>query len=244
MNDFLFYTRYKYYSMILEMISYNIQYGRALEDAAAWVTGKSPDIFCLQEFPESEIGRFNPGYQQLFASSFNKKGRVYGELLAFKNTIQLVSAFGVDLGVKHPIPLISSSSGRRTALIANLETPIGNIVVGNIHLEWLARSEYKIHQLERVLAAINQAYPDSESPIILAGDYNYSGLFSGNGLRRYAGRSGYEISGDLNTHRFFGLEHQVDYVLYRSCLVKDIRIEEVNYSDHKPLLFTVSRNGG
>ena len=230
--------------MTLEMIYYNIQYGKALDDVAKWITGKNPDIFCLQEFPEDEIGRFKPDYQQLFVSSFNKGGRTYGELIAYKKRMRLVSAFGIDLGVKRPIPLISSSSGRRTALVASLETQIGNIIVGNIHLEWLARSKYKLNQFERVLASVNQAYPDLELPIILAGDYNYSHIFSGSGLKEYAGEAGYKLAGELNTHSFLALEHQVDHVFYRGCLVKDLRTEEVDYSDHKPLLFKVSRSGG
>lgn len=229
--------------MAIEVISYNIQHGKNIQSVSRWITDKSPDVFCLQEFPEKEIGQFRTGYQELFAASFNKGGQVYGELIGYSPGMQLLSAYCVDLGLMKPNRLLSSAAGRRTALVASFGTGIGELVLGNIHLEWQARSGYKLEQLDKVIFNVEDVSGNPESPVILTGDFNYSNVFSGKGLEEFAFEKGYQMGGRFNTHRLFGLSHQVDYVFYKGCEIKGIRTEGINLSDHKPLLFTVSRNG-
>lgn len=230
--------------MSLEMISYNVQYARKPDRLTKFIRKMNPDIFCLQEFPENGLGMFAPEYNEIFEASFSKNGHQYGELIAYKKNVQLLQAFGVDLGLMSIPGLLSLAKGRRTALIAQFQTDIGNIVLGNVHLEWFARPRYKLSQLDRVISAIGAADDDPRTPTILTGDFNYSTLFSGNALERYLQRKGFKIAPPQNTHKLFGLNHQVDYTAFRNCGVTNMRTERTGLSDHNPQLFTVTGSGG
>lgn len=230
--------------MNVEIISYNIHYGQKIDGVSAWIAEKNPDAFCLQEFPESELGRFKKGYQEFFAASFNKKGRVFGELIGVRKGIKVETVYCVDLGKMPENPLLSSSRGRRSALVMNFRAPVGNLVLGNIHLEWQARSKFKLDQLRRVLKSMEDMKIDPKTPIVLTGDFNYSKVFSGTGLERFASENGFQSAVKFSTHRLFGLKHQVDYVFYKNCEIERARSERINFSDHKPILFTVIQSGG
>jgi endonuclease/exonuclease/phosphatase family metal-dependent hydrolase len=225
--------------MALEMLTYNVQYGRN-KSIEPWLRRKEPAVYCLQEFPEAELNKFSPEYKKIFAASFSKGGAVYGELIGYKPEIQLNTAFGVELGKMNIPGFISKAEGRRTALIAGFNTPDGELIVGNIHLEWFSKDSYKVAQLKKVLESINQAFPDHDPSVVLAGDYNFSSFFSGNGLRAFATQKGFAMIERHDTHTFFGLPHQVDYVSYKNCEVENVRTEDTGFSDHKPILFTVT----
>lgn len=229
--------------MSLKIVSFNIQYGKNIEYVAQWVSLEQPDIVCFQEYPEDHLSSFAPEYNEIFASSFNKGSRTFGELIIYKPELILQTAYGVDLGMKNKT-LLSSAVGRRSALAASFETEIGNLILANVHLEWLARSQYKLAQLGKVLASIDAAFPNSQDPTIIVGDYNFSNVFSGKGLEDFARVNGYSMGPALITHRFFGVRHQVDYVMYKNCKVENVRAEKTSDSDHRRLRFTVTRIGG
>ena len=228
--------------MAIEVISYNIKYGQKLERIADWVKAKNPMVFCLQEFPQESLGNFVPGYQEFFAASFNKNKQTYGEMIGLAGNIDLTSAFCVDLGRMSPVPFFPAS-GRRSALVIAFETQNGVVVIGDAHLEWRARAGYKLDQFKQLMGSIDQAFSDPEIPTILVGDFNFSNVFSGNGLERLALEKGYQLGNRFNTHRIFGIRHQVDYVFYKNCRVEEVRTERINFSDHDPVLFKVTQNG-
>ncbi len=227
--------------MVLEIVSYNIQYGKNIKNVEQWVGIKEPDIVNFQEYPEDELCRFAPQYNEIFAGSFNKGSRTFGELIIYKPELVLQTAYGINLGAKNK-NLLSSAVGRRSALVASFQTETGKLVLANIHLEWLARARYKLAQLGKVFASIDDAFPDPDVSVVVVGDCNFSNIFSGNDLEVYANQRGYAMGPRTNTHRLFGVHHQVDYVMYKGCRVERVRAENTTDSDHRPVLFTLIAN--
>lgn len=226
-----------------EVLSYNTQYGVNIESQSEWVRALQPppDIICYQEYPAFRLkdsGVLLPkNYEYEYAPALVKKGQEYGELTAFNpNAVKLVHSKAVDLGVSGLEKMVFGHSGQRSGLVTTFEHEGQELIVANIHLLWLALNSRRREQLGIVI----EEFSDPNKPGIIIGDFNYTSLLGGGGLSSFMKSSGFEKAGEaVSTHQFFGISHQLDYVFQRNCTVLELRVEDVHFSDHLPLLFQV-----
>lgn len=217
-----------------ELLSYNIQYGKNLDKINGWISQlpQKPDIICYQEYPEDQLNDVNPGYKYAFARGLVKNERTYGELTAYKSDkFTLTSTRTIDLSVSNLEKKVFGHSGQRSALLTIFKFEDREFMVANLHLLWLATHNRRRSQIAMVIDAM-----DTQKPALIVGDFNYSSLVAGTGLTRYLSQEGFLPAGDkLDTHKFFGVRHQVDYLFQRNCSVAEVRAIDVNYSDHLPV---------
>lgn len=226
---------------MIELLSYNVQYGKNLPQIHEWIVGfsRKPDIVCFQEFPQDAIkGKpLGNSYGSEFAAGLVKVGNTYGELTAYNHeSVQLLRSKALDLGVSGLERKLFAHSGQRSALLTTMEVNGHELMIANIHLLWLAVNSKRRNQLEVVLAAIG----DTHCPAIVVGDFNYTDAVAGNGLAQYMKDNGFQQSkGKLVTHRFLGIRHQLDYIFQKNLILLEVRTESVPFSDHTPIIAKV-----
>ena len=226
------------------LLTYNTQYGKNLSQINKWIEGlpKKPDVICLQEYPYDHLDNNSlavQGYRFEFAPGLVKRGRTFSELTAFKSDLSLVASEVIDLGVSNLGKRVFRLSGQRSALITKFRAQGEGFAVANIHLEWLAPHSARRDQISLILKALG----DTQSALIV-GDFNYSDLVVGRGLIDYLAKHGFSLAGDrLKTHTIFGVKHQLDYVFQRSCTIGEVKVIDVDFSDHLPMIveFDVSK---
>ena len=104
-------------------------------------------------------------------------------------------------------------------------------MVANIHLLWFASHKRRREQLGAVIEAM-----DDQKPAIIVGDFNYTSMIRGGGLAKFLGQEGFQPAGGrLITHRLFGIGQQVDYIFQRNCTILEVRVEDIDLSDHAPI---------
>lgn len=235
---------------MLELISYNIEWGKKLDEAGAWIMTLSPkpDILCLQEIPNNRrLAAFKKvlkenGYDSKFAPSFTKKGITYGQLTAYnKEKLNLVFSQVVDLGTSLISRLISRHNSKWSSLLTVLKIGKKNFIVVNVHLLPQALNGKRRKQLEIAIEAL-KILNFLNVPTIIVGDYNYSSLTGRGGLVRFMAKHGFTIGNKdrMTTHRKWRIPHQIDYAFARNCTVEKINSERTKHSDHYPVFVKFS----
>ncbi len=229
---------------ILELISYNIAWGKKLDEAGEWIMklNPKPDILCLQEIPNRRLPTFKKvldlhGYSYKFAPSFTKKGVTYGQLTAYnKAKISLVFSQIVDLGTSILAKLISRHNSKWRSLLTVFKFDKKLFIVVNVHLLPQALNGRRRKQLEMAIEAL-RLLNFLDIPTLIVGDYNYSSLIGRGGLIRFMAKHGFEIGNKKRviTHRKWRIPHQTDYVFTRNCEIKSIKSERIKFSDHYPM---------
>lgn len=230
---------------MIDLISYNIEWGKKLEEAGEWIMGLTPkpDIFCLQEIPNRRLTSFKKvlearGYSYKFAPSFTKKGVTYGQLTAYKKArINLVFSQIVDLGTSLISRIISGHNSKWRSLITVLQVEKKNFIVVNVHLLPHALNGRRRKQLELAIEAL-KLLNFLNIPTLIVGDYNYSSLTGRKGLVRFMAKHGFKSAHrkKMITHKKWRIKHQTDYVFTKNCKVKSIKSDTIKFSDHFPIL--------
>ena len=233
---------------MLKILSYNIEWGKKLEEAGEWIMSldPKPDILCLQEIPNRRGAFLNElletnGYAYNFAPSFTKNGVTYGELTAFKKEkMSLILAQVVDLGTNFISKIISRHNSKWRSLISVVRFGKKNFIVVNVHLLPQALNGRRRKQLDIAIEALN-ILNFLKLPTIIVGDYNYSSIIGRGGLIKFMATHGFKIGGKkkIITHKKFRIPHQLDYVFFRNCKVTNITSERVKFSDHYPIFFNL-----
>lgn len=221
-----------------ELLSYNIQYGKNLNQINRWIgeLPKRPDIICYQEYPEDQLSESDSlrtlGYSYEFARGLVKHERAYGELTAYKeDKYKLKVSKVIDLGVSELEKRVFGHSGQRSALVTSLEVNGQEFIIANLHLLWLAVHERRKKQIGMVIKEI-----EDDKPALIIGDFNYSSLVAGKGLSKFLSKEGFTpAGGKIATHKFFGIQHQLDYIFQRNCSVAEVSVGDVKLSDHSPV---------
>lgn len=229
---------------MLEILSYNVQYGRDLERIIKWIkkAKNSPDIVCLQEFPLNRLDDLSlilrdTTYAFKFAPSFIRNKIRYGELTAFNSDkVRLVGTRIIDLGYSKLDNFIFRYKSFRSSLITDFVHKKRKFTVINVHLPWLGLQRKRKKHLKIIIERLN-----NKMPTIIIGDYNYSSLFGTKGLVKFMRTHNFHMAGEkLITHKLWKIPQQVDYAFYRDLKINTIKVEKVKYSDHYPILIELA----
>lgn len=236
---------------MLRILSYNIEWGKKLDEAGEWLMTLSPkpDILCLQEIPNRNIAGFKKlleekGYSYKYAPSFTRKGITYGELTAYKKgEISLIFSQVVDLGSSFIGRLVSRHNSKWRSLLTVFKIGNKNFIIVNVHLLPQALNGKRRKQLEVAIEAL-KLLNFLNIPTLIVGDYNYSSLIGRGGLVRFMAKHGFTIGGKkrMVTHRKWRIKHQTDYVFSRNCEINRVRSRKIKFSDHYPVFFELELN--
>jgi endonuclease/exonuclease/phosphatase family metal-dependent hydrolase len=225
---------------MLRIISYNIQYGFKIEEIYKWINSleKKPDIICLQEFPVNEIENLNKitifkdlGYA--FVTGLSRKGIPHGELTIFDTKeFNLIKSVEIDLGVDHVEKFYKRYPTKRSALVTTFKRNNKKINIINVHLSAATLNSGRRKQIKTLIEKI-----DFDRTIII-GDFNYSNLFGGKSLIQLMEYYKFKLAGEgLVTNRYKGkISQQLDYVFYRNLKLQKLKVFELKFSDHFPVI--------
>lgn len=133
------------------------------------------------------------------------------------------------------------------AIGAVVESPFGDVRVAGVHLEpassLTAALQVSGHHEEEMQAHIHALQLDSDSPTIIAGDFNEE---RAGALRLLESMSFVDATGDYHPGvptfewhlRFMTLELQLDHILHRGLESLDAQIPQGGRSDHQPVRAT------
>jgi endonuclease/exonuclease/phosphatase family metal-dependent hydrolase len=117
----------------------------------------------------------------------------------------------------------------RSAVVAELDTPVGRLAVANTHLSFVPGwTHLQLRTLCRNLAALRD-------PVVLLGDLNLTDP-------RAALRAGYRSLAQQPTFPSDAPARQLDHVLLRGSLgpVQTVDTPAIEFSDHRPLLVQIA----
>lgn len=233
----------------LEVLSYNIEFGRKFEDVVDWIRTAelSPDIFCFQEFPQERIPFFESflyerGYGFVFTPSITLRGIPLGELTAHKlSQFRLVGHKELELGIYAWEKQRRVVKGQRSALItAYRYGEDAFFSVGNVHLSNFSPNAMRYKQLQMVIEEMRQFCEDG----VIVGDFNYTSLLGVRKLFEFMDTFGFTCVGErMITHKLFKrIPQQLDYVFQKGLVPENIAVLKVPHSDHLPISvkFTLS----
>lgn len=233
---------------MLAVLSYNILFGRELEAIAQWLRSHKTkfDILCFQEFPKERINFLLKALQPVnysfkYGTNFIHKGRDYGELtLINTKKLKFLDSKVIFLGTNIIEDKVFGLKGERSALITKLAFANETFILSNTHLIAYALNYHRRNQLEIVAGQIKSMAKNSNTPVILLGDLNYSSLIRQDRIFALMQKKGFRSGHRQKTHKLLSLkDHQVDYVFYKNCIVNEVEILKLPFSDHLPVVFKV-----
>lgn len=226
----------------MEILSYNIHFGKKLEKTIDWIKKLSPqpDIICLQEFPLEKLNIIKKSFYKFgfnFSPSMIKSKKIYGELTAHKKSlIRIMESLPVSLGMNRMERKICRLKGERSALVTKFMYKDQKITITNVQLTMLGLHHTRRKQIYRII----QNLPDKESSLIV-GDYNYSNLTGNKSLKKFMKKNSFQLVGThITTHHLFKIPQQLDYVFVKNCSVNSLRVEKIKFSDHLPIIFSLN----
>ncbi len=225
----------------LEIISYNIEVGKKLDDVVSWITQADlhPDVFCFQEFPEKRLAYFEAflqmrGYQYVYTPGVIIGKSQVGELTAYKKSkLQLVEHKELPLGNYFLERRYKKLRGQRSALLTSYKYRDSIFAVANIHLSVFSPHSMRYKQLSLVLESLGQLAEKS----LVIGDFNYTSLFGVKKLFAFMETYGFSCAGErMITHKIFRrIPQQLDYVFHKNLFPNEVTVHKVPHSDHLPV---------
>ncbi|WP_432408441.1 endonuclease/exonuclease/phosphatase family protein [Wukongibacter sp. M2B1] len=224
----------------IRVVSYNIHFGAnvngkpAISIISNFLSSVSPDILCLQEVDRNTV-------RSLFldqTSNINKDlsmETAYGEtgsLVPGTTGNLILSSFPILYVENKSLP---SSKYKRSALMATVKTPIGNINIINTHLS-LSKSVRK-QQIEIIRDWIIQ----SRLPTILAGDFNTTDVNELESLLLILKDSAMiEDKAHITTFENKKYNSRIDYILVpKTYFIKSYNVPRFHFSDHYPVIVDI-----
>lgn len=221
----------------IRVVSYNIHFGASVNDKPAisivsdFLTSVSPDILCLQEVDRNTI-------RSLFLDQQSKLNKKLSMKAAYGKTDDLIPGTSGNLILsKFPIlyienKILPSSKYSRSALLAILKTPLGNINVINTHLS-LSKKDRKV-QIEIIRDWILQ----NRGPTILAGDFNTNDINELKPLLLILNDSAVlENKGHIKTFETKKYQARIDYIFIpKTYFIKSYTVPAFHFSDHYPVI--------
>ena len=229
---------------MIHLISYNIRFGKRLEDILAWLkTQVRVDILCFQEFPETKIfdcltAFGNTSYGYSFAPSMNIRKKTYGELTLYRtDRMKLVSSTIVRLNTNTIDRFSMGRRSSRSCILTVFQMQQKKVALANIQLASLASNKLRYGQIQNIIDTL----ASYNIPRLLVGDFNMTSMIRRKRLIAYMRRHRYltEVK-KVATHRLIFINHQLDYVFGNNCTVETLSVERVRFSDHYPVKATLS----
>lgn len=220
----------------LTVVSYNIQYGKKIDEAIVafreFDRMRIAEVILLQEMDEhgvESIARELKYNYLYYPATMNRKGRNFGN--AILSRLPLKNHKKIILPYKHPV-----NRQLRIAVRATVEISGQEVLIYSVHTETYTVSVS--HRWAQVNAIV-QDIGESSSPVIVGGDFN---TVFGRSIRRMVGQFdqvalAYNTSGIGATIGFRGLKPMVmDHIFTRgfTCLEAGV-IEGAGASDHFPV---------
>lgn len=229
---------------MLEVLSYNIQFGQKLDEIIAWLNSLSKpfDILCFQEFPKAKLSHFQKSlkdfsYTDQYASSFIRKNNDYGELTLIHNKkISLLDSQIVQLGTSVFEQKLFGLRGQRSALFTKLSYNENVFYLVNTHLIAFSTNKQRRGQLSKIIEQLDQR---NTSPVLILGDFNYTSMVRQYKLLELLQNNGFTNGHKEYTHKIFFIDHQLDYLFYKSCKIRNLKIPQLTFSDHLPMIFSL-----
>lgn len=233
---------------MLNILTYNIQYGKRIPSIIKWIKDMSqlPDIICFQEFPEDEINIFikkiiQKKYNYQFTQSLKKKNKFYGQLTLYDSIkLKVKENKSIDLKKSFIEKIFSPNNISRKALITSFEYERNLLVLINAHLTAFHFNSIRRSQILRIIDSLDKNL--EKVPHIFLGDLNYSSLIRRKKLLNLMYKYGFYNAYKLKTHRLLFLNHQLDYVFYKGCIVINPEVIRLKYSDHFAVCFKTQIN--
>lgn len=222
--------------------------GKQLPQIIAWINSLPHpfSLLCFQEFPESQIKSFQKqltgaDYEVRFAVSFQRGTEIYGELTVFdKERIVVEKEETIELDTSFVEEHIFKLLLNRSALLTQLRYKDTSLVVVNTHLIAYSSNRHRREQLVKVMERVDVHTLNKTLPVLVLGDMNYSSLLMRGVLFDLVKKKGYANGFTAHTHAIFSMaKQQLDYIFYKNCEVKDIKVLQHRFSDHKPITFRI-----
>ena len=227
-------------------LTYNICYGKRLPKIQEWLRthNTSYDLICFQEFPYSQLYRFqsDKAFTFYFASGFRKHGETYGELtLVRTKKVKIVASQIINLGGSIYEKRVFRTTGARSSLVTMLEYRKRPFILANTHLTAFSFNHHRKKQLDKLIQHLGSEFFVQHTPMVILGDLNYSSLFGRKGLLKLMQEQEYTNAYLENTHKFLNVKkHQLDYIFHKNCAIADVQVLRQPFSDHFPIQFTLS----
>jgi endonuclease/exonuclease/phosphatase family metal-dependent hydrolase len=246
----------------IRTVDWNIDRGTEFDEVAQTLEGAHPDLCLLQEVDlfDRRSGDRNvaealakrlemnyaiiPSFQEL-SQAGSGKAAYQGEAILTRMPIlgvrvirfQRQSTWWRPRSFLPNIPVMQRRDGGRTALVAELKTPYGEMVVYNAHLESRSMGEIQMAQLREILDDARR-YPDI-TPILLAGDFNT--LYTSKTFLDTLERAGYRSAFGRAIPRTHKITGKLDWILVHGPLRTENPsvMTKAQGSDHFPVAATV-----
>ena len=121
---------------------------------------------------------------------------------------------------------------KRSAIITTFQKDDIEFDLANVHLTPLSFHGLRKRQLHQVIKNVKI------KRAIILGDFNYSSLLNSGGLITFMNKYNYEVAGEkLITNKYkYKISQQLDYIFYKNLKIENIKVLELPYSDHFPIL--------
>lgn len=226
---------------MLKIITYNIAEGINLPKIYDWIekNNSNVDIICFQEFPENSIENikdflFLKKFNHIFSPGLKKNNQQLGQLTLYKkNNFKLIEDYVIDLGKDDLEIIYKKVPTKRSALITTFEINRNQFIIANVHLSAFSFNLNRRRQLKKVVEGMTTSVP-----VIMLGDFNYSNLFGRRFFIKYMENLGFNMAGGkMITNKYKKLiNQQLDYVFYEGLKLSDIKVKNLPFSDHYPVI--------
>jgi len=235
----------------LSVLTFNLYFGRALDELGELVKEKAPDIICVQEFSvnENTVAQLEKSGYELadYSYSFFKHFRLYS-VATFYNPkkIEHENANSINLGrsfYELALFLFRLSKTPRSALTNHFSLKNNSskhFQICNVHLTALqSTNKVRIKQLQKTLDFLNK--PSVQVPTIIAGDFNY--VYKRKVLETFFQKYNYKEATNSLLYtikvrflRFFQIKMKPDYIWYKGMQKEKVWRFDKKISDHFPVM--------
>ncbi len=235
---------YNDYSM-LSLFSYNILRGKRLEQICDWYKSieTNYDLICFQEFPKHKISYFmktlpKDQYDYLFSPGFtfspgiSVREHIYGQLTVYnKEKLTLNNHRIISLGASRVEKHLFQNHLERSALLTQFTYENQPFIVVNCHLTPLTLNRRRLNQLDLITDQIR-----ATDKALIIGDFNYPSVRQ-KGLISFMKEKKFENGAtNIKTYKLFFIKQQLDYIFSKDCIIEEISVEDIRFSDHFPLV--------
>ncbi len=231
--------------MKCNVLSYNLNRGRALPKLPLLIEEFKPDILVLQEIDTlddsvTSIEEF--GYTLAdFSHSFARRNSLFGVATYYKNgafSMKKSHTIILPYGLKEIVDFVLIRTfQKRTVLKTDLETPEGKtLIVYNVHLSAFTSNNLRMKQIRRTFETLDT----SSDAMIVLGDFNYP--YGRKKFEEEFAKYGFQEATHKifdtfrSTMKIFPFKLKLDYVMYRNMEHVISQKIPARYSDHFPLL--------